>query len=50
MTTSVSVFRNGGNQISRGLKGLQPSDLIPIIRRRNCVRGALNRMLFNSIS
>jgi hypothetical protein len=30
--------------------GPQPSDLIPLIRRRNCVRGALNRKLFNSIS
>ena len=50
MTTSVSVFATEAIKYHVDSNGLQPSDLIPLIRRGNCVRGALNRMLFNLIS
>jgi hypothetical protein len=50
LTTSDSILATEAIKCQVDSNQPQASDLIPLIRRRNCLRGALNRMLFKSIS
>jgi len=50
LTTSVSILATEAIKCHVDSNRPQASDLIPLIRRRNCLRGALNRTLFKSIS